>query len=620
MGIIHRLPISEIQKIAAGEVVERPANVVKELIENALDARATHITIEIADGGKSFIRVIDNGCGMDPQDAVTCFEHHATSKISSVHDLATVMSFGFRGEALSSIAAVSNVVLVTKQPDAPLATRVILDAGTVIVTEQVPHADGTDITVSNLLFNVPARRKFLRTTETESRQILNLIQAFCLAHPTIYFSYKSEGYSLVCPPTTSLSNRIAQLWQHGQTPPLLEIEKSELLSGAISYHGYGRFDRNWMFFFVNGRWIKNFTLGRAVLAGYANVLPTGKYPLAVISLTVPPETVDINVHPRKEELVFVNPRKIEQAITQAVKRALEASISSTLQASKKGWTAHSNAHVQEIVEHKNLPDQDIHFDEQQQTAASNPSAQQLFVSSSSYRTLHTEEDITLATHNRVNSVAPTTTTQAITTSQNIFGPSQEVHNYQLIGQLHKTYLLLEHEDGLLVIDQHAAHERILYERLDTKFADIASTQLIFPEIVEIAAHDIEVLIPHIPLIQQHGFGIDIVGTQQIAITATPVLTKNLNMQELLHFLISTIISLKALDATNVQRIMSEKLRAQMACKTAVKAGDVLQQEQMQQLLQDLYKTAHRFSCPHGRPTSWLIATYEIEKKFKRDYR
>lgn len=636
MGIIRRLPIAEIQKIAAGEVVERPANVVKELVENALDAGATQITVIVEDGGKKLIRVIDNGSGMDPDDAVTCFEHHATSKISSVHDLAEVATFGFRGEALSSIAAVSQIVLVTKQATAPLGIRVELEAGNVRTTQELPCPDGTDITVRELLFNVPARRKFLRTTETEARAILQVMQAFCLAYPQVHFSYTHEGYQLVCASSPTVSNRVAQLWPQGNVPNLLELAPTELLSGVISDHSFGRFDRNWMFFFVNGRWIKNFTLARAVMTGFAQVLATGKYPVAVIALTVPPDSVDINVHPRKEELVFVNPRKIEHAITQAVKKTLEAAISQTL---RGGWQTPQDLFTQTPSHTMDSAGPFARGPEFAESALN----QDPFRAESSATSFSTQSSWG---HNQSQSWSPTDSNATAQMPYSITMPSSQATNlglsshatqqsakppiarifeqtekqYQLIGQLHKTYLLLEHEDGLLLIDQHAAHERIVYERLDTQFAALPATQLIFPEVVELSASDITMITEHLVLMQQYGFGVEVVGPQQLAITATPVAAKGINMQELLQFLVSTVLTLGTLDTESIKRIASEKLRAQIACKTAVKAGDVLSVEQMQQLLADLFKCPNRFSCPHGRPTSWLMATHEIEKKFKRDYR
>jgi len=647
MGIIHRLPQSEIQKIAAGEVVERPANVVKELIENALDAQATQITIVVHEGGKKLIQVIDNGRGMDAADARACFEHHATSKISSVHDLAEIATLGFRGEALSSIAAVSNVTLLTKQAAAPLGTQVELEAGEIKSVQDIACADGTSITVRDLLFNVPARRKFLRTTETESRAIMQVVQAFCVAYPQVHFSYTHElpneagrplpvgvqrsagsggshphGYQLICSPTASRANRVAQLWPISTVPRLVDLEETDLITGVISDHSYSRFDRSWFFFFVNGRWIKNFTLGRAVVNGFAGVLPSGKYPVAVVCLTVPPESVDINVHPRKEELVFVNPRKIEHGITQAVKRALEQSLSTTLQASKTGWketeglpvwqskTGQAPLRSQDRVTSGISVDQsvDMILDREPFALPTDPPLSQV----------PRYENIVRAPVPAVS--APPLVGARPVPAASVASLFDHTERYQLVGQLHKTYLLLEHEEGLLLIDQHAAHERVLYERFDTKFSQTSSTTLLFPTIVELSVQDITALTPHLGLLENYGFTLDVVGAQQVAVTATPIICKDLNLSELLRALVNAALTVQGLDTQSIQRLVEEKLRAQMACKTAVKAGDVLTETQMQQLLTDLYATPNRFSCPHGRPTSWLLAQHEIEKKFKRDYR
>ncbi|MDP3889288.1 MAG: DNA mismatch repair endonuclease MutL [bacterium] len=336
MPKIKILPLHEAQKIAAGEVVERPANIVKELIENALDAAATTISVHIEDGGKKLIRVIDTGCGMDVQDAQLCFDKHATSKITHVDALEHINTFGFRGEALASIAAVSKITLITKERDTTEGTKVTVEQNTVIDTQPVSANTGTDIAVHDLFYNIPARKKFLKVRDTEWRHILHLVQAFCLDYPEIHFKLFSDGKQIInCPATQNIRARCAQVWDQHISSDMLTIEAHRedntfSILGIITNHQQFRYDRNTIFFFVNKRWVKDFKLSNALLKGYQNVLPHGKYPTACISITVDPTLVDINIHPRKEEVKFMHPRLIEQLIQQTVKQALEIHISANL--------------------------------------------------------------------------------------------------------------------------------------------------------------------------------------------------------------------------------------------------------------------------------------------------
>lgn len=337
MTKIKRLSAHEAQKIAAGEVVERPANVVKELLENALDAGAHEIIIHLEDAGKKLIRLIDDGCGMSPEDAALSFEHHATSKIRSIDDLLTLETFGFRGEALSSISSVSNITLITKEESAQAAIKLDLEQGTIVSKEETHNKNGTDIAVRDLFFNIPARKKFLKSTETEMRNIQQLIHALSLAHLAIHFKVFSDGRLILnCPATDDLHKRMLQLWEYDFASHMipLEIQKVEnngiILWGAISDHQYVRYDRSSLYFFVNSRWVKQQKLSSSLLKGYTNVLPPGRFPAACIFIELDNQAVDVNIHPRKEEVQFLNPRKIEQQLQEAVKYTLESHLSRQL--------------------------------------------------------------------------------------------------------------------------------------------------------------------------------------------------------------------------------------------------------------------------------------------------
>lgn len=603
MGRIKKLSPLEAQKIAAGEVVERPANVVKELLENALDAQATAITIYIKDGGKELIRIVDNGIGMAPDDAHACFEHHATSKITTVDDLISIASFGFRGEALSSIAAVSKVTLITKDEKSAHGIKLIRHNGAMIHEESVPVQTGTDITIEQLFYNVPARKKFLKTRETEFRAIVHLFQAIALDYRSVHFKFISEGSMLFnCPPVDTIKARIAQLWDQSMASHVIELEPSSLkheftISGVISNQQYARYDRSTIFFFVNGRWIKNPGLGKALLKGYANVIAPEKFPAACIFITGNPAHIDINIHPRKEEVQFLNPKIIENILQDQVKTSLEKHLSAQLARQVQLAPAPSFKSALPFSRPTLVP-----------PIAYNP---QIFSDN-----IQPIEKIASLPQELSHTIAEPLVPDI---QQPAFAPEESIEplDYAIIGQLNKTYILLDHADGLFMIDQHAAHERILYELFEKRFEQVPTIKLIFPSIITLTQTDIDLLEPHFGIFKAHALEIERFSDNQVTIHSAPVHLKQAPFDELVKQTIGWIKELNDLEHDQFIKQLHEKLRAQMACKAAVKAGDVLTMIQMQELVSTLYKTENRFTCPHGRPTGWLINTYEIEKKFKR---
>lgn len=606
MPRIKQLPLHEAQKIAAGEVVDRPANVVKELIENALDAGATQITLFIVDGGKEQIRVIDNGCGMSAEDARLSFLHHATSKIASVDDLSTLTTFGFRGEALSSISAVSKVTLVTSEGGIE-GTQLVLESGTIISESTVPSTQGTDITVENLFFNVPARRKFLKTRDTEWRQVVNLFQAFVLDYKHIHFKMFSEGSELYnCAPVRDNADRFSQLWdsQLYQQVVSLEQENSSYavkVHGVISNHQYFRYDRSCMFFFVNKRWVKNPGLSKAAMKGYLNVIPADRFPAVCLFITINPEHVDINIHPRKEEVQFLNPRVVENLITAAVKAALEEHLSAQL-GKKIAFSDQQEHRMTQYMPYtqSNLPP--LEFTPFMPFSASKADVSQPFAHKTDEEKHHVGNEQDFAEVAAREEQAPIETVLPV---------------FTILGQYQKTYILIEQEEGLFLVDQHAAHERILYEQFASRFEHKQPVSLLFPHSVSVLQDDIRLLETHYYLFSENGITWEQTSATSIAITAVPVFAKEIPFAELINQALGWIKEHKTIEQDQFQKLLQEKLRAQMACKAAVKAGDVLTRAQMEQLLSDLMKTPQRFTCPHGRPTGWLLSLNEIERKFKR---
>lgn len=621
MPKIHRLEAHEAQKIAAGEVVERPANVVKELIENAIDAGATQITVYLEEGGKKLIRVVDNGSGMGKEDAKLCFEHHATSKITTVDELNSIATFGFRGEALSSIACVSKTTLITKEEGAQEGTKLDLDHGTIINESITAANQGTDIIVSDLFFNVPARKKFLKSTETEWRAIQQLFHAFCFDYTNISFKLVNDNtLSINCPATINLEARIKQLLDANHAQHMIELtaatkDNSVNIKGFISNHQFSRYDRNSIYFFVNQRWVKQQKLSSSLLKGYANVLPPARYPAACIFIEIDQEQVDINIHPRKEEVQFLHPRIVEQLIQQTVRQTLESHLSQHIkkdvtfaparQVPHTSYAATSGLSFEPMYNIRN--NSAIHYDAPLAPHALNdtPFADEPYTPEIKQHAVFTPNNY---------EATQESASQSPTIEQIIDQP------YTLIGQYNKTYLLLEQEDGLFIIDQHAAHERILYEIFSRRFQEVATVTLLFPQTITLKSNDILLLEPHLDLFLNNGIEIAIMSNTQLIIRSTPVHLKNQSLEDLIQEVIVWISETSTADEDQFFKTINERMHAQMACKAAVKAGDILTQEQMHQLMKDLHATKNRFACPHGRPTGWLFSLSEIEKKFKRNYR
>lgn len=603
MPRIQQLPLHEAQKIAAGEVVDRPANVVKELIENALDAGATQITLYIVDGGKEMIRVVDNGCGMSPEDARLCFLQHATSKITSVDQLSSLTTFGFRGEALSSISAVSKVTLITSEGGIE-GTQLELEAGTILLESPVPSTQGTDITVENLFFNVPARRKFLKSKDTEWRQVVTLFHAFALDYKHIHFKMFSEGTELYnCAPVNDIADRFAQLWDSHLFQHLVRVEQENSsyavsVHGVISNHQYFRYDRSCMFFFVNKRWVKNSALSKAAMKGYLNVIPADRFPAVCLFITVNPEHVDINIHPRKEEVQFLNPRVVENLVTTAIKAALENHLSEQL--GKKIYFSDHKEHNAPLP----LP-----FAPSPRMPISVPPLLFTDVGNTGSTAVHTTMPQVIPSNQQ------STAEISYHEKQNPIETVMPV--FSILGQYNKTYILIEQEDGLFLVDQHAAHERILYEQFASRFEHKQPVALLFAHTVFVSTDDIRLLEAHYYLFKDNGIIWEQTGPTQIAITAVPVFAKEIPFAEIINQALGWIKEYKSIEPDQFQKLLQEKLRAQMACKAAVKAGDILSLAQVEQLLADLAKTPQRFTCPHGRPTGWLLSLNEIERKFKR---
>lgn len=602
MGKIHVLPPQEALKIAAGEVIERPAHVIKELLENSIDAGATAISIYINDAGKTLIRIVDNGCGMEEEDAIACFLPHATSKISSVHELEQVSSFGFRGEALASISAISMVTLYTKQANDELGTAIDYQEGAITRKELVACAQGTDISIKDLFYNTPVRKKFLKQDETEWNALQATVHAYCLSNPSIHIKlYHNGSLMLNAPPVTECKDRALQVWDTGIASNFINLLQDETvdditgikITGYISRPTFWRYGRQYIYFFVNGRWVKNAELSKGLFKGYLNVLPPGRFPAAVIFVTVPPTTVDINVHPKKEEVKFTHPGVIQTNVALLVKKTLENLVTSSI----------GSAQVPEKL--RATPTYEL--------------PEEQFVDATPFRPWRPFE---FAQTNNNHKQFNTNNFYTIQTIQNNTRQTQDCVTQDLtytkiIGQLFATYIMLEKETEFVLIDQHAAHERILYEKYQKTFDSHQGTALIFPETMDIPATSMNNLVAHKNFFERQGISFDVIGASTIVIRSTPHEMTSNSLKEFIMDALTFINEYENIDRDLFGKKFQEHLHAQRACKSAIKAGDILSEQLMQKLIDDLLAIPNRFICVHGRPTMWTITKTELEKKFKR---
>lgn len=608
MAKIQILPHWEAQKIAAGEVVERPASVVKELIENAIDAGATSIELEITNGGKKQIAIHDNGQGMSREDALLCIENHATSKISSITELSQISTFGFRGEALSSIAAASRLTITTKEASAEHAIQLIFEAGELIEQTAVSRQTGTTIVVEELFFNIPVRKKFLKKDETEWRAIHQLVSALALAHKPITFILKHNNRLVLrAEATDDLHQRFCQVVGmdfHEHIILLKKDSKYAHVHGITSRAPKTRYDKNQIFVFVNQRWVKNYRLALALIKGYDNILLPQHFPIAALFIELDLADVDINVHPRKEEVQFLHPIGVERSIEEAVRNALESEIKSLL---------HASAQFPTSIVQPNKKQSEYLLSKTYESTATTPPAPS-FYKPLQQPTVNTETIATKTTSSFPNREQDFLEEERLETNQNI---AIDTPQFTILGQIHLTYIVVQTNEGMLLIDQHAAHERILYEEFKERMNRAEPIDLLFPQIVRLSPDEHAALLPHLSIIEQNGIIIEPFGEQTFSVRAVPTTMKNANIQEFLieisQFLTDGKIKSNEISTNQIY----ERMHATMACKAAIKAGDRLTTEAMNKLVQTILITERSTTCPHGRPTTWRVTNSELERKFQR---
>lgn len=596
---IHLLDEATISKIAAGEVIERPASAVKELLDNSIDAGATEVKVEIEGSGVKRISIRDNGCGMSHADASMAFKKHATSKLSSIDDLETVRTLGFRGEALSSMAAVAKVTLITRRSLDVAGTKVTAGSDGVESLSEVGAPVGTTVDVADLFHSTPARRKYLKSSRTELAHITEVLTNYAIAHPNISFTLLNEGKVVLrSPASNNMFDNIVHI--HGaevarSLVPVVWENDLVKISGYISKPELSRSGSDLQSFYINGRSISSKAISNAIRLGYYTLLPKGRYPAAFLNLEIDPKIVDVNVHPRKTEVRLSHEKEIMDAVTAAVDSALR-----------------STHLVPEIkVKDKPIPVQKVLYEEKDeegtkfQNKVQIQASSQLLEEPAPYHPPAKDTDRRLKASSRLQSKLESS-------------PCEEesafvADDVKVMGQFEDLYIVAEVENKLLLIDQHAAHERVMYERvLDSR--DMGWQELLNPVTLELNPKEKIILEEFIPFLEEVGFSISEFGPSTYVVTTVPTIFGRMESPDVIHDIVCDLLSVGRIkDDTEIY----DHVFSTMACRAAIKAGAVCNKDQMADLIRQLKKCKNPYTCPHGRPTMISFTREELDRMFKR---
>lgn len=668
MGIVRLLDTNTINKIAAGEVVERPASCVKELVENAIDAGASHIEVEILNGGKTLMRVTDDGGGMSKEDSLLSIRRHATSKLSDVRDLLNISTLGFRGEAVPTIAAVSKFTLQTRQKNSELGTKLKIEGGKLVDSHEIGCKIGTTVIVEDLFFNTPARLKFLKATSTEAAKIHEYITKLALSRPEISFKFINNNRpALSTPGNGNLLDVLTGIYGTEISSSLIEVNfdvEDFKLSGYIGKPNFLKTYRTWQTLIINGRIINNRTISKALEESYRALIPKSGFPLAVLKIEVPQNSIDVNVHPQKTELKFEDENKIFKLVYRAVREAVSE---------KKDNAEHD---LTEIATAPEIPQYEpLNLDEY----FGKPTDKKNFSIENARQTLKTHEEIfntnlnedteNLATEKITNSnienlsaekiessnldenisdknltaekVADSNTKENISVekpaetldkikpaekiSKTTTPPKVEKNSLKLqpIGQVNLCYIVAQSDSDLYIIDQHAAHERILFDRLCSYADKIPAQGLLIHRILKFDEQETLLIENNLELFQNLGFTLEPSGVNEFRLIEVPVDAADADPEIMLREIISSLPEIETdseIDderRADIARNIRQLVLATTACKAAIKAGQELNIQQMKVLLNDLSKTPNPHTCPHGRPTIIKFSDKELAKMFHR---
>ena len=645
MSFVHVLDDNTINKIAAGEVVERPASVIKELVENAIDAHADRIEVEITAGGTSFMRVSDNGIGMSRQDAELAILRHATSKIVKVDDLLTIGTLGFRGEALPSIASVSRFTLTTRQAGDELGTEIKISGGSLPEIGETGCGIGTTIRVEDLFFNTPARKKFLKTNNTEGGKINEFIVKLAISNPQIAFKLINNNKMAVSTPGNGdLKDTLQSIYGGTVGSALLPLEfedKDIRLSGFVTKPSAIRSSRSWQTFIVNGRIIANRAIARAIDNAYHALIPKTGYPLVALNIQVPQNTIDVNVHPQKSEMKFEDESRVFKAVYKAVLDAIRPK-DEVRQLGQLGnmaagvEQAEIDRHVAHGMQEILLEAKDVErasaaparyvpvYEERRQAAMQwreaaarmevpktaeppEPEPQPVFVPEAQAETVHEMVSVPVPEMKHVPESV------SVPEPMPVENDREQSCRMVPIGQVDNTYIIAQDADGLYIVDQHAAHERILFDRFSARAGEIPVQQLLVHLMLDFSSHEAEIIENNLAMLKELGFGLEPAGPNQFRLTEVPA---DVPSGEAEDFIREILASLEELHKPSAAELRQAAI-ATASCKAAIKAGFKLNFRQMEILLAELNDTAMPYTCPHGRPTIIKFSTDELAKMFKR---
>lgn len=615
--IIQLLPDSVANQIAAGEVVQRPASAVKELLENAIDAGANKIQLILKDGGKGLIQVIDNGCGMSVTDARMCFERHATSKVRKAEDLFAIRTMGFRGEAMASIAAISQVEMKTRRHEDELGTMVEIEGSVFLKQEPVATAEGTSICIKNLFYNTPARRNFLKSNPAEMRHVLEEFQRVSLANPAIAFSLHHDGVEIFRLPSSVLKQRIVHLFGNNYNQRLIPVEEETSiinLKGFIGKPEFAKKTRGEQFFFVNNRYIRDTYLNHAVNKAYEDLLPVDHFPLYVLFIDIDPSKIDVNVHPTKTEIKYLDEKSIYAILHSAVKRSIgRFNISPTIDFDQE--TGFSGMITHKAPEEIVPPS--ISFNPN-----FNPFAETSPVKESTAFSRNSSAAITPSTKNWGSLYEIANHTEAEQTAIELPGTAPLTDDslvpvQKQLMQLHNRYIISQIKSGLMLIDQQAAHERILYERFSKNLEDRkgASQQSLFPQTVTLSPNDYELAKSLLEDIKSLGFEVREFGKNTLIIEGIPVDlgSNNVHETQLFEHLIEGFKN----SQQELKLDRRDALAKSMARNSAIKSGTVLGQQEMNTLIEQLFACQTPNFSISGKPVIQTIGLTELDKKFDK---
>ena len=646
MAFINELDKNTIDQIAAGEVVERPASVVKELVENAIDSGATAVTVEIKGGGIDMIRVTDNGSGIEKSQIRKAFKRHATSKLKSIEDLFSIHSLGFRGEALSSIASVAQVDLITKTRDELVGTRYCINGGEEAAFEEIGAPDGTTLIIRNLFYNTPARKKFLKTPQTEGSYIGDVMEHMALDNPTISFHYinnKDDKFSTSG--NGDLKEIIYRIYGRDISVSVLPFKAEEdgmILEGYLGEPAINRSNRNFEIFFVNGRYIKDKIMSKALEEGYKQYLMMHKFPFAILHLRIDPSRVDVNVHPAKMEVRFNNQQQLYDFISRSVDDALskremipDALLGETDEEEVKE-PAEADAPVAEEKPAKSIapqPFESLRFEkhkisEDTPIFAKGVKAEPIKIEDSNKSAVWTrifgDSDGSIAEKKEHpspiiksdNAVVVEKVTQLDLFDEKVL-TKENVKEYEILGQIFGTYWIIAFKDKIFIVDQHAAHEKVNYERMLKRYknGEMLSQMVNPPVIVALTSAEEELFLSYRQYFEKLGFNIENFGGREYAMRAIPIDLFGCESEKDMFIQILDELSHETgLDRT--PDVINYKI-ASMACKASVKGNTKMSRAEMEALLDELLTLDNPYNCPHGRPTIISMSKYEIDKKFKR---